>query len=428
MIGSSETAIFCKSTALAYAFNWLKMDFLVLNSGSTSQKLALVEIEAETETHKNIAGAKVCRNLQNLRNLRTLRTLWVNGHSNLKSVEGRQEAIEILLAEMERETGRSRGTVDAIGHRVVHGGSLFSEATIIDSTVLASLKELTELAPLHNSHCLEGIEYCFKSCAGQTQIAVFDTAFHSSMPEKASVYALPYRWYQSHGVKRFGFHGINVEYCLGRLPALFPADNKLPSRTVVCHLGGGCSVTAVLDGRSIDTTMGFTPLEGLVMATRSGSIDPGILSYIAGKENLSLEQLEMVLNRDSGLKGISGLTGDMQELLTARQAGLKRAELAFDIFVHSTSKHIAAMAASLNGIDALVFTGGIGENSSVVRQSICQQLNFLGVQLDSERCGAARSNKDCLISEGPVAVAVIKADEFAQIASQCHSLIARESD
>ena len=418
MIGSSETAIFCKSTALAYAFELLIMNFLVLNSGSTSQKLALVEIEAETETHKNIAGAKVSRNL---------RILWVNGHSNLRSVEGRQEAIEILLAEMERETGRSRSTVDAIGHRVVHGGSLFSEATIIDSTVLASLKELTELAPLHNSHCLEGIEYCFKSCAGQTQIAVFDTAFHGSIPEKASVYALPYRWYQSHGVKRFGFHGINVEYCLGRLPALFPADNELPSRIVVCHLGGGCSVTAVLDGRSIDTTMGFTPLEGLVMATRSGSIDPGILSYIAGKENLSLEQLETVLNRDSGLKGISGLTGDMQELLTARQAGLKRAELAFDIFVLSVSKHIAAMAASLNGIDALVFTGGIGENSSVVRQSICQRLNFLGVQLDSERCAAATGGQpDCLIADGPVAVAVIKADEFAQIASHCDSLIERK--
>ncbi|MBI1270744.1 acetate/propionate family kinase [bacterium] len=392
------------------------MDFLVLNSGSTSQKLALVEIENEAES--TLSGAMNCR------------TIWVNGHSNLRSVEGRREAIEILLAEMERETGRDRQSVDAIGHRVVHGGSRFSKATVIDRAALSSLQELTELAPLHNSHCLEGIEYCFKSCAEQTQIAVFDTAFHCTIPEKASVYALPYRWYQNHGIRRFGFHGINVEYCIGRLCEFFFDSRKSPARTVVCHLGGGCSVTAVLEGRSVDTTMGFTPLEGLVMATRSGSIDPGILSYIAAREDLSLDELEAVLNRDSGLKGISGLTGDMQELLTAREAGIKRAELAFDIFVNSVTKHIAAMAASLNGIDALVFTGGIGENSSVVRQSICQGLSFLGVEVDPARCAAVAtaSQPDCLIAEDPVAVAVIKADEFAQIASQCRALLSGTTD
>ena len=392
------------------------MDFLVLNSGSTSQKLALVEIENEAES--TLSGAIACR------------TLWVNGHSNLRSVEGRREAIEILLAEMERETGRDRRSVDAIGHRVVHGGSRFIEATVIDRTVLSSLQELTELAPLHNSHCLEGIEYCLKSCAEQTQIAVFDTAFHRTISEKASVYALPYRWYQNHGIRRFGFHGINVEYCIERLSQFFSGSQKRPARTVVCHLGGGCSVTAVLEGRSVDTTMGFTPLEGLVMTTRSGSVDPGILSYIAARENLSLDELEAVLNRDSGLKGISGLTGDMQELLTAREAGIKRAELVFDFFGQSVTKHVAVRTASLNGLDALVFTGGIGESSSVVRQSICQGLNFLGVEVDSERCAAVAtlSRPDGLIAEGPVAVAVIKADEFAQIASQCRTLLSGTTD
>ena len=376
---------------------------LVLNSGSTSQKVALVETSTGTQGEA----------------IRT-RALWSNEQTNLKSDQSRYEAIEILIAEGLRETGLSSGDFSSIGHRVVHGGSDFVEPQIVDQECRKRLDDLVSLAPLHNLYAVEGMNYCFERHPELPQIALFDTGFHSTIPEKRLVYALPYSWYQNHGVRKYGFHGINLSYCLVRLKELL-GEGNLPSKLVIAHLGGGCSVTAVEGGKSVDTTMGFTPLEGMIMATRSGSIDPGILGYIAETLGYDMETTMDILNRESGIKGVSGLTGDMQELILAGEAGLQRAQLAIDMFVDSAAKYISAMVASLGGLDGLVFTGGIGENSELVRSLIVERLSFLNLNLASEVNSDLK--EDGKISRDGPDLYVIRANENSQIARECHRLV-----
>lgn len=376
---------------------------LVVNCGSTSLKIALVLAWQEEEQYRT-------------------EIVWKNQSVNLASHQARDEAIEILFAEMERKTSVKVKEVSAIGHRVVHGGTQFIESTILDRNSLECLSQLTELAPLHNQVALEGVKYCFDLYQDIPQIAVFDTGFHHSMPVAKRLYAVPYNWYKNFALRKFGFHGINVEYCSSRFIELFDRTGKT-SKMIVCHLGGGCSITALVNGKSVDTSMGFTPLDGVMMATRSGSIDPGVLPYMLKKLDCDIFQIEKILNRQSGIKGVSGLTGDMQELLEASQAGLDRARLALDMFIDSVVKHIGMMTASIDGIDSLVFTGGIGEGSCVIREEICKRLQYLGIGLDSDLNLTTRS--DCLISSGQsrVSVAVIKADEYSQIAKHCHRLL-----
>jgi acetate kinase len=276
-----------------------------------------------------------------------------------------------------------------VAHRVVHGGARFREPVVIDGDVRREIEALEPLAPLHNAPALRAIEEAQRILPDLPHVAVFDTAFHATIPDEASTYAVPQRW-RDWGVRRYGFHGLSVQWCAERI--------RVP-RLVVCHLGGGSSVTAVRDGRSVDTTMGFSPLEGVPMTTRSGSVDPGALIYLLRERGLDAETLEHELNFESGMKALAGGSGDMREV----------GGLGLDVFTYRVAAAVAAMAAALDGLDALAFTAGIGENSSPVREHVCARLGFLGVELDAT--ANEHAEPDCRISRGSVAVHVVRARE-----------------
>jgi acetate kinase len=301
--------------------------------------------------------------------------------------------------------------VVAVAHRVVHGGRRFSEPTLIDDTVTAQLEALRELAPLHNGPALTGIEQARLALPSVPHVAVFDTAFHATMPEDASVYAVPRRWHDEWGIRRFGFHGLSVQWAASRTTA---------PRLVVCHLGGGCSVTAVLDGRSVDTTMGFSPLDGVPMATRSGAIDAEIVLHLLRTGRLGIAELEAALEHESGLLGLSGISGRVEELEASRSA---EARLALAVFSRRVAGAVAAMAASLAGLDALVFTGGVGENSSSVRAAVCARLGVVGVELDAARNAECRPDADIAGARSRAQVEVIAAREDVVAARAARALV-----
>lgn len=316
-----------------------------------------------------------------------------------------------------------RRRVEAVAHRVVHGGATFREPVLIDAEVREQIFELEPLAPLHNAPALAGIERAQAALPDVPHVAVFDSAFHKTIPTEASVYPLPARWREQWGIRRYGFHGLSVAWCARRVPELLTRSAE-GLRLVVCHLGGGCSVSAVRDGRSSDTTMGFSPLEGVPMATRSGSVDPGALIYLMREHGIGVEELEHVLNLDSGLRGLSGGSGDMLELEEAAERGDADAELAIDVFAHRVAGAVAAMATAIAGLDALAFTAGIGENSALVRDRICQRLRFLGVELDRGRNQAAEPEDRQLTASGsPVRVLAIRAREELVAAEAARGLL-----
>jgi acetate kinase len=306
---------------------------------------------------------------------------------------------------------RAPPDVVAVAHRVVHGGLRFSEPALIDEAVTAELEALRELAPLHNGPALVAIEQARLALPGVPHIAVFDTAFHATMPDDASAYAVPRRWREEWGIRRFGFHGLSVEWA---------ASQVAVSRLVVCHLGGGCSVTAVLEGRSVDTTMGFSPLDGVPMATRSGAIDAEIVLHLLRTGRLGIAELEDALEHQSGLLGLSGLSGRVEELEASRTA---EARLALGVFSRRVAGAVAAMAASLAGLDALVFTGGVGEHSSSIRAAVCARLGFAGVELDAARNAEARADADIAAPRSRVKVAVIAAREDVVAARAARALL-----
>jgi acetate kinase len=338
---------------------------LVVNAGSTSLKLALVD-EAE-----------------------------------------RSEAVE-------RFEDVDPGAVGAVGHRVVHGGARFRAPVVVDDEVVAAVLELTPLAPLHNGPALEALAEARRRFPDVPHVAAFDTAFHTTLLAEAATYAVPARWREEWEIRRYGFHGLSVQWAAERVPA---------SRLVVGHLGGGCSVTAVQDGRSVDTTMGFSPLEGVPMATRSGSVDPGALLYLLREERLSVEELDRELEHESGLAGLSGTSGDVRELLTAEAAGAAAAALALAVYVHRIAGAVAAMAASLGGLDALVFTAGVGERSPAIRERVCSRLAFLGVELDARSNAAAIPDADIGSARSTVRVIVLAAREDVVVARAVRRLV-----
>ncbi|MEN9278457.1 MAG: acetate kinase, partial [Thermostichus sp. DG_1_5_bins_95] len=308
----------------------------------------------------------------------------------------------------------------AIGHRVVHGGSLYQRPTLITATVEQTIEQLIPLAPAHNPAALEGIRLLGQLAPGIPQVAVFDTAFHQQMPPAAAFYPLPYTWTEQ-GIRRYGFHGINHEYCARRAAELL--NRPLESlQLITCHLGNGCSLAAIRGGKSVDTTMGYTPLEGLMMGSRSGSVDPGILIHQL-RQGMSVEELDRVLNRESGLKGVSGLSSDMRTILEAIEAGHKRAELAFEMFVHRLRSQIGSMLMNLDRLDGLVFSGGIGENSAPVRAATCANLGFLGIQIDPVLNAGSPRNGDISTSDAAVRVLVISAQEDWAIATACLAVL-----
>jgi acetate kinase len=268
------------------------------------------------------------------------------------------------------------GGCDAVGHREVHGGTVFRRATRIDAEVRQQLNALVEIDRLHMPPALAGIDAVSRALPETPQVAAFDTAFHATIPEAAASYGVPFEWRERYRARRFGFHGLSVDYSVGRTREML---GHLPERLVVCHLGSGCSLTAVREGKSVDTTMGFSPLEGVMMSTRSGSIDPGLLLYLAGRADFSLDELSQTLSHRSGWLGVSGLSADLREVIAAAGGGNARAQLAYDMFICSLRRALGAMVGSLGGIDAVVFTGGVGENSARVRKDVAEALRFCGL-------------------------------------------------
>jgi acetate kinase len=297
------------------------------------------------------------------------------------------------------------GNVQAVGHRVVHGGSRFVDPVVIDDDVTSAIRELSAIAPLHNVPALEGITEARRRIPDVPHVAVFDTAFHATIPPAAATYAIPARWRDEWGIRRYGFHGLSVQSAAERV--------RVP-RLVVCHLGGGCSVTAVRDGRSVDTTMGFTPLEGVPMATRSGSVDPGALLYLLRERGLTVDMLDHALEHESGLRALGG-THHVREL---------EGTLALDVYVHRIAAAVAAMAAAAGGLDALVFTAGVGEGSATVRACVCERLDFLGVELDGKANATARPDAEIHARGSRVAVHVLRAQEERVIARAVTELVA----
>ncbi len=396
------------------------MKILVLNSGSSSQKSALFELDSfsSADPVAPIWEGKI---------------EWQDGKAILEVRLGNSDAIKQEVAAADRECATRRmlqtlwegktaalhsaSELEAVGHRVVHGGHKLSSAVRITPEVKQVIAGLAAFAPLHNRAELQGIEMLEKLAGEVPQIAVFDTGFHHTLPPEAAYYPGPYEWVEA-GIRRYGFHGINYEYCVRRTPRLLKRE-VAGLRMVACHLGNGCSLAAIADGKSIDTTMGFTPLEGLMMGTRSGSVDPGILTYLMRQNPITGKELDDLLNRKSGLLGISGLSSDMRTIVKAMKEGSARAKLAFDMFVHRLQASIGAMAVALGGLDVLIFTAGIGENSSEVRAATAAKLGFLGVQLDPQKNSSPTPDQDISLADSPVRVLIIRAQEDFAIAQAC---------
>ncbi|MGF1498534.1 MAG: acetate/propionate family kinase [Elainellaceae cyanobacterium] len=312
--------------------------------------------------------------------------------------------------------------VDVVGHRVVHGGQTYQDSVFINPDVKQAIADLIPLAPAHNPANLEGIEAIEQAIhADISQVAVFDTAFHSRMPLKAAAYPGPYNWLDQ-GIRRYGFHGINHQYCAQRAAQILGTD-LAQLRLLTCHLGNGCSLAAIRDGYSIDTTMGYTPLEGLMMGSRSGSVDPGILIHLIRDRGYSADEVDQMLNKQSGLKGVSGISNDLRQIAEAIAQGNDRAQLAFDLFIHRLQKEMGAMIASLGGVDAIAFSAGIGEHAAHVRARACEAFQFLGLTLDAAKNDASPHDADIATADSSVRVLVIPAEEDWAIAQECWRLM-----
>lgn len=410
------------------------MNVLVLNVGSSTLKFQLVQTDSERLAANR--DTKLARGL--IERIGGEAVYSLTGSSGpptrgAQSLRDHRAAVDFVLSWLvssESVSIDSIGAIDAVGHRVVHGGEQFQRSVAIDENVLSGIEDNIELAPLHNPANLRGIEATSAALgAGVPQVAVFDTAFHHTLPERAYLYAIPYQYYRRHKVRRYGFHGTSHRYVAQRWRQLTntPRDE---TTIVTLHLGNGCSACAIMNGDSIDTSMGFTPLEGLVMGTRSGDLDPAVLDHISQKEGLSLQEVESMLNKQSGLLGISGLTHDMRELLAeAGENDDRRARLAIDVFCYRTRKYIGAYLAALGSARAICFAGGVGENSSQVRADILRGLEPFGITLDPERNEATVLGAEGLISadDSRYEVWVVPTDEELLIARDTFRVVTGSS-
>ncbi len=408
------------------------MKILVLNVGSSSQKSCLYEISGEFLPSK--APQPLWEGKVDWTHRQGMAEIEVKTSKNILrkeiSTDSQSQIISYLLNTLTNGPTKiinELSEIDVVGHRVVHGGMYYRHSVLINEEVKQAIAQLKALAPAHNPGNLLGIESVEK-CLGEVkqeqlkQVAVFDTAFHSTLPDAAAIYPGPYEWVEQ-GIRRYGFHGISHQYCANRAADIL--DRDLGSlRLITCHLGNGCSLSAIKNGRSVDTTMGFTPLDGVMMGSRSGSVDPGILIHLLRQSNYSADELDRVLNKSSGLKGISGISSDLRSILEASSQGNERAQLAFDIYVHRLRSGIGAMVASLGGMDALVFTAGVGENAVLVRQAACEAFEFLGLKLDLEKNVQKPVDRDIATDDSTVRVLVIHTQEDWAIAQECWRLLA----
>jgi acetate kinase len=370
------------------------MKILVLNAGSSSLKFQLIDTDQraiDRDGDRRLASGQIERI-----GGEAVLTLGAGSATPTRAtaqIRNHTDAVKHVIAWMVREDSgveiTAQSDIHAVGHRVVHGGERFTQSTLVDEAVRSALEQLIDLAPLHNPHNLTGISAA-REVLGENvpQVAVFDTAFHQTIPETAHLYAIPYQLYRRYRVRRYGFHGTSHRYIAYRYRQL-TGKTREQTRIITLHLGNGASACAIVDGNPIDTSMGFTPLEGLVMGTRSGDIDAAIIDYVGAKEGLNSREMDTMLNKQSGLLGLSGLTADMRELLAEdAENGDRRARLAIDVFCYRVRKYIGAYLAAMNGADAIVFAGGIGENSPVIRERICAAMDWLGIQADPARNAA----------------------------------------
>ncbi|HSG71927.1 MAG TPA: acetate kinase [Planctomycetaceae bacterium] len=395
------------------------MSTLVLNAGSSSLKFGLFDDQScDSQTTGLIDWAGDDRSAE-----LTYRT--ASGEESRRTVRCREhrDAMETVLSVVRelRSSGQEQG-VRAVGHRVVHGGVTFSASVPIDRNVKQELVRLAELAPLHNPAAIAVIEAAEAGLPEIPQFAVFDTAFFSRLPHSEQVYPLPYEWFSEWGIRRFGFHGISHSYCAGRAAEMLERD---PSqlRLVICHLGNGCSASAVRGGVPVATTMGFTPLEGLMMGTRPGSVDPGILLHVQRRHGVTTEQLDAALHHNSGLLGVSGVSSDFREVDTAAEAGHERARLAWEMYSGRIRAAVGSLTVQLGGLDALVFTAGVGENSARLRAAVCEGLECLGLTLDANRNADARPDTDVATPESTARVLVVHTREDLMIARETQRLM-----
>jgi len=396
------------------------MKVLVLNSGSSSIKFQLFNMEEERVLAKGLVERIGIEDsaieYENNNGQEVEKDIDIANHR-----DGIEHVIEMLL---DSEVGvlEDIDEINAVGHRVVHGGEKFAHSTLITEEVIDKIEEVTPLAPLHNPHNLSGIKVCKELLPDKPQVGVFDTAFHQTMPEEAYTYAIPYEYYEEHGVRRYGFHGTSHKYVAKRCAALMDEDIE-DLKIITCHLGNGASMAAVDGEKSIDTSMGMTPLEGLVMGTRSGDIDPAIIPFLMEKENLEAKEIDNILNKESGLLGVSGISNDSRDVRQAAHDGNHRAALADKVFNYRVRKYIGAYIAALNGVDAVVFTGGIGENAAGVREHILEKLNNLGFELDPEANKVRGEEREITTEDSKVKAFVIPTNEELVIARDTKEIV-----
>ena len=396
------------------------MNILVINCGSSSLKYQLIDSESEKVLAKGLCER-----------------IGIDGRLTYSPEGGEKEvtdapmpthteAIQLVLDALTNEkTGviKSLDEVGAVGHRLVHGGEKFACSAVITDEMIAAVEECNDLAPLHNPANLIGVDACKKCMPGVPMVGVFDTAFHQTMPKEAYMYALPYEYYEKYKVRRYGFHGTSHSFVSKRTAEFLGKDIK-DMKIIVCHLGNGSSISAVKYGESIDTSMGLTPLEGVPMGTRSGDIDPAILEFLAKKEDMDIFQLVNVLNKKSGVFGVSGgLSSDFRDLENAAKDGDDKAQLARDVFTYNVAKYVGAYAAAMNGVDAIAFTAGVGENDNLVREDVIARLGFLGIELDKEANSKRGFDNIISTADSKVTVCVIPTNEELAIARETLALV-----
>lgn len=397
------------------------MKILVINTGSSSIKYQLIDMENEHVLAKGLCD-RIGLDHSFIKHTRAK-------HDSVvieKDMPNHKAAMQIVLNTLvDSELGviRDMSEISAVGHRIVHGGEKFHGSVVIDQNVINAIRECIELAPLHNPPNIVGLEACQNLLPGIPMVAVFDTAFHQTMPKYAYLYALPYEIYEKYGVRKYGFHGTSHKYVAERAAALLgkPIEQL---KIITCHLGNGASICAVKYGKSVDTSMGFTPLAGLAMGTRSGTIDPAVISFLMDKEKMTVKEINEYLNKKSGVLGISGVSSDFRDIQAAAEAGNERAKLAIDIFCYRVKKYIGEYAAVMDGVDAVVFTAGIGENNDIVRKNALSGLGYMGISVDWEKNKAANGKEmDISAPDAIVKTLVIPTNEELAIARETVRLI-----
>ena len=401
------------------------MKILVLNCGSSSVKYKLIDTAGDvTMAEGGVEKIGLDDGFLKFKRNDGSKEILNLGNTDHK---GAVSAILNLLTDAKEGCIASFAEIDAVGHRVVHGGEKFNKSVLITSEVIDKVKECYDIAPLHNPANITGIEAISALMPDVPQVAVFDTAFHQTMPAKSFLYALPYKYYKEDGVRRYGFHGTSHRYVSARVCEFLGVDIE-KQRIITCHVGNGGSITAVKYGKSIDTSMGLTPTEGLMMGTRVGDIDPGAITFLMGKHNLSAADIQRIINKESGVAGVSEISSDMREIEAAVNAGNERAILALDMYEQRILKYVGAYAAEMGGVDIIVFTGGVGENQTGVRENVCKPLAFMGVEIDAALNAGIRG-KEAVIStpSSRVTVCVIPTDEEKMIAQDTEKIVKGEA-